>query len=91
MVHEMSFKDISYLQLWLLFCSAEQKDLCKFGRGQYEEHFIENILNWDQWFKRCCLKIILIYSSCAALFIAEHLCNFGRRLYGEHYCEIILI
>ena len=34
---EMQFKDISYLELWLPFCSAEWNHLCKFGRGYYEE------------------------------------------------------
>ena len=34
---EMLFKDISYLELWQPFCSAEQNNLCNFGRGCYEE------------------------------------------------------
>ena len=29
----MSFKDISYLELWWPFCSAEQNHLSNFGRG----------------------------------------------------------
>ena len=29
-VQEMSFKDISYLELWRPFCSAEQNHLCNF-------------------------------------------------------------
>ena len=33
----------------------------QFGRGYYEEHFYEIILNLDQWL-RSCLKIFLIYS-----------------------------
>ena len=36
---EMSFKDISYLELWQLFCSAELNHLCNFGIGYTEEHF----------------------------------------------------
>ena len=28
---EMSFKDISYLELWQPFCSAEWNLLCNFG------------------------------------------------------------
>ena len=39
----MSFKDISYLDLWWLFCSV----LGKFGRGHHKEHFCENTLNLD--------------------------------------------
>ena len=48
----MSFKDISYLELWRPFCSAEQNHLCNFGRGYYEERFCEIILNLDQWFSQ---------------------------------------
>ena len=29
-VQEVSFKDISYLELWRPFCSAEQNHLCNF-------------------------------------------------------------
>ena len=51
---EMPFKGISYLELWLPFCSAERNHLCKFGRGHYEEQFCKIILNLDQWFRRRC-------------------------------------
>ena len=50
----MPFKDISYLELWQPFCSAEQNHLFNFGRGCYEEQFWEIILNLGQWFKRRC-------------------------------------
>ena len=61
---EMSFKDISYLELWLPFCSVKRNDFCNFGRGYQEEQFCEIILNLDQWFRRRCrLKISLIWSS----------------------------
>ena len=59
----MRFKDISYLELWRPFCSAERNHLCNFGRRHHEEQFCEIILNLDQWFKRCRLKIFLIWSS----------------------------
>ena len=60
----MSFKDISYMELWRPFCSAEQNHLSNFGRGCYKEQFCEIILNLDQWFRRrCLLKIFLIWSS----------------------------
>ena len=56
----MSFKDMSYLELCRLFCSAEQNHLCNFLRGHNEEQFCEFILNLGQWFrKRCCLKYFL--------------------------------
>ena len=34
----MLFKDISYLELWLPFCLAEQNRLCSFRRGHHEEY-----------------------------------------------------
>ena len=60
----MSIKDISYLELWPYFCSAEQNHLCNIGRRHHEEQFCEIILNFDQWFRRkCCFKVFLIWSS----------------------------
>ena len=60
----MTFKDISYLELWQSFWSAESNHLCKFGRGYYEEQFCEIISNLGQWFrKRCHLKDFFIWSS----------------------------
>ena len=44
---EMSFKDISYLELWLPFPLAERNHLCNFRRGYYEEQFCKIILNLD--------------------------------------------
>ena len=42
----------------------EQNGLCNFGRGHYEEHFCEIILNLNQWFRRRFrYKIFLIFSS----------------------------
>ena len=37
----MSFKGISYLDIWQPFCSAECNYLCNFGKGYYEEQFCE--------------------------------------------------
>ena len=70
MVHEeMSFNDISYLQFWWPFCSAEWKHSCNFGRRHYEKHFSEIILDLDQLFRRRRhLKIILISSLVNILF-----------------------
>ena len=60
----MSFKDISYLELWRPFCSAERNHLCKSDRGYHEEQLCEINFNLDQWFRRrCVLKIFLIWSS----------------------------
>ena len=62
MVQEKSFKDISYLELAVtLFGEAEPlKILCNFDRKHNEEQLCEFILNLNQWFKRCHLKIVLI-------------------------------
>ena len=43
----MSFKDISYLELWWPFCLVEQNHLCNFGRRYQEEQLFEIILNLD--------------------------------------------
>ena len=51
---EISFEDISYLELWWPFCSAEQNNLCNFNRGHYEVHFYKSISSLGQWFKRRC-------------------------------------
>ena len=45
----MSFKDVSYLELWQPFCSAKLNHLCNFGRAYTEEQFCEIILNLNQW------------------------------------------
>ena len=65
----MSFKDISYLELWQPFCSVEQSHLCNFGRGHYEEKIYELISNLGQWFRRrCCLKDFLSGALAALVF-----------------------
>ena len=42
----MSFKENSYLQLWLPFHSAEGNHLCKLSKEQYEEHFSDFFSVW---------------------------------------------
>ena len=64
----MLFKGISYLELWQPFCSAECNHLCIFGRGYYEERFIEIILNLGQWFRKCGLNNVLSGALTAILF-----------------------
>ena len=60
----MSFKDISYLELWHSLFSVDWNHLCIIGRRHSEEQPCEIILNLDQWFRRkCCLKVFLIWSS----------------------------
>ena len=69
-VQENLFKDISYLELWWPFCSADLVALllCNFGRGYHEEQFCEIVLNLDQWFRRCHLKDFLSGALAALLF-----------------------
>ena len=64
----MPFKDLCYLEFWWCFCSAEQNNLCTFGRGHYEEKFCEIIMILDHWFWRCRLKIFLSWALAALLF-----------------------
>ena len=93
---EMSFKDISYLELWQPFCSAEQNHLAilveGINRGYQEEHFYEIILNLNlKWFRRICLFNIFYLELCWPYCSAKgnHLCNFGRGHYEEQFCEFI--
>ena len=44
---EMSFKDISYLELWQPLCSVEWNHLFNFGSRLLVEQFCEIILNLD--------------------------------------------
>ena len=61
---EMSFKDISYLELWQPLCSVDWHYLCNIGRRHHEEQPCEIILNLDQRFRRKCrLKVFLIWNS----------------------------
>ena len=53
-MEEMPFKDISYIELWEPFCSAEQNLLNNFGRGCYDEQFCEIILKLGLWLRRGC-------------------------------------
>ena len=65
----MSFKDISYLELWWPLSSVDWNHLCNFGRRHHEEQSCEIILNCDQWFRRRGrLKEFLIWSSGSPLF-----------------------
>ena len=65
MVREkMSFKDISYLELWQPLCSVDWNHLYNIGRRHHEEQYGEIILKLDQWFRRNChIKVFLIWSS----------------------------
>ena len=89
-MEEMLFKDISFLELWQPFCSAEQNHLCNFGRRSYEEQICEIILNLDQWLSRWHLKVSYLElwrPSCSVE--QNHLYNFERGYHREHSCEVI--
>ena len=82
----MPFKNISYLELCRPSFSVEQNRLDIFGKGHYEEHFCEIILNLDQWFRRRCrLKYFL-----SRVLAAErnHLVNYGRWPQEEHFVKL---
>ena len=57
---EMSFHDISYLELWQPVFSMEWSNLCYFGKVLHEKRFCETILNLDQRFRRCHLMTYFI-------------------------------
>ena len=88
----MSFKDISYLELWWPFCSAERNQLCNFRRRHQEEKFCEIVLNLHQWFKEMSFKDISYLELWRPFCSAERnpMCKFGRGYYEEQFCEIIL-
>ena len=68
----MSFKDISYPELWQPLCSVEQDHLCNSIEGIMRNNYVMLFLNVDQWFRRRChLKIFLIKSS-------DTIVRFGR-------------
>ena len=85
---KMLFKDISYLELWQPFCSADQNHLLNFGRRYHEEHFCEIILNLDEWFRRKCpLKVFLIWIS-GSPFVQRSVTICAISV--EQFCELIL-
>ena len=65
----MTFKGISYWELWQPFCSAEHNHLCNCGRGYPEEQFCEIILNLGQWFRRRFHLKDLLSGALAALLL----------------------
>ena len=79
---EMTFKDISYLELWQPLCSVNWNHLCNFRRRHHEEQSCEIILNLDEWFrKKCCLRVFLIWSSGSPFEHQNyHLCNLVKSI-----------
>ena len=90
----MLFKDISYLELWWPFCSAERNNLClcNFGGGYPEEQFCKNyfefgpVVQEEKTFER-----FLIWSSCShPVQWRNHLCNICQEQCEKQFCEFIL-
>ena len=52
----------------MAFLFSGRNHMCNFGRGDYEEQVCEIILNFGQWFRRCCLKDFLSGALVALLF-----------------------
>ena len=63
----MSFLDISYLQLRRLFCLAEQNHFFNFGKGHYGKHSCEIILNLKEMLKKSLKKINLCFFTLASI------------------------
>ena len=85
----MLLKDISYLELWQPYCSAEQNHLYNFSRGHNEEKFCEFISNLGQLFRRCRLKDFLSGVLAAPCSMEQNLkCKFERGN-NEHSCADI--
>ena len=84
----MSFKDISYLELWQSLCSMEQGHLCNFGSVHHEEQLCEIIFQFGPVVQEMSFKNI----SHPELWrpLVDHVYNFGRRHHEEQFCEIIL-
>ena len=57
---EIAFKDVSYLELWQPISSVEWNNLCNLGKRHHKEQFCEIILNSDQLFRICRLKIFYL-------------------------------
>ena len=83
----MSFKDISYLELWQSFCSAKLNHLCNFGRAFTEEQFCEINLNSDQWF-RDFLPVALAAFLFACLVERNHLCDLKEGIMGNIHVKL---
>ena len=82
-VVKMSFKYISIFSSGGHFSQQSIIVFCNFGRGHYEEHLYEIILNLDRWFRSCRLDISYLE---ALLFGRAEPFEEMRR----NFCEIIL-
>ena len=90
----MSYKGISYLELWRPFCSAESNHLCNFGRRHHEEQFCEIIEFGPVVQEEMSFKVILYltlwwpllqWSGTFCAILVEGI------LQEKQFCQIILI
>ena len=88
----MLFNDISYLELWLPFCSAVQNHFFNNSRAYQDEQFYERIYQFgpvvqeDISFKGGAHLNDFLPGALAPLLFsgADHLCNFERGHHEEH-------
>ena len=78
-----------YLEFWQQSWLAECNQLGSFGKGHYDEHFCEIILNFDKW-----LRVILRYllsRALTAIFFGrtEPFRNLGNGPMDEQFYEVI--
>ena len=85
-VQEISFKDISYLELWWPLSSVERNHLCIFGRGNHEDTFLQNYFEFgpvipEETFGLVLQEILFFYLELWQPLCSveqNHLCNLGR-------------
>ena len=90
---EMSFKDISYLELWQPLGSVDWNYLYNFGRRYHEEQSCEMFFEFGPMVQEEMLFKGISYLELWQPFcFAEHnpLCNFGTEYYEKKFCAIIL-
>ena len=69
---ELSFKNISYLELWQPLCSLDWNHLCNIGIRHHEEQSCKIILNLDLWFRRKCSSRYFLSGALAAFYSSEY-------------------
>ena len=87
-VKEMLFKNISYLELWQPFCSAEPNNVCNFGKGYYEEQIptiLKNYFEFGPLAQETYFKDISYLELCRPFCSAEqnHLCKGNNSVVQE--------
>ena len=93
MIQEISFEDISYLELCRLFCSAKLDHLCNFIRGYHKKQFREIILKFGPVVQEeiSFIRFLIWISGGPGVHWSETIYAIvGRWRYGQHSCEIIL-